>query len=154
MLKRYKIVLILILTVTGFAHFDEALSGDLKKKINIYNGIRVVAQVAAEVADTPQERGRGLMFKESMGEKEGMLFIFQKEGLKGFWMKNTYIPLDIIFINKDFEVASIVKDARPCKDNPCKTYESKYPVKYALEVNAGFANQYGIGNGTRIEILP
>ena len=140
--------------MAGFAHFDEAYPGTLEKKINIYNGERVVVQVTVEVADTPQERGRGLMFRESMGQKEGMLFIFQKEGFKGFWMKSTYIPLDIIYINKDFKVASIVKDARPCKENPCKTYKSKYPVKYALEVNAGFANKYGIENGTRIEILP
>ena len=140
--------------MTGFAHFDEAYPGTLEKKVNIYNREKVIVQVDVEVADTPQERGRGLMFRESMGQKEGMLFIFQKEGFKGFWMKSTYIPLDIIFINKDFKVASIVKDARPCKDNPCKTYKSKYPVKYALEVNAGFVNQYGIENGTRIEILP
>ncbi len=154
MLKIYKIVLILILTMTGLAGYDDTYSETLEKRINIYNKENVVVQVEAEIADTPEERMRGLMFRKSLGQKEGMFFVFPQEGFKGFWMKNTYIPLDIIFISEDLKVSSIVKDARPCKGDHCRTYKSEYPVKYALEVNSRFADQYGIIEGMRIEILP
>lgn len=154
MLKRYKIVLILILTVAGLAGYDDTYPETLEKRINIYNKENVVVQVEVEVADTPEERMRGLMFRKILGQKEGMFFVFPQEGFKGFWMKNTYIPLDIIFISEDLKVSSIVKDARPCRSDRCTTYKSEHPAKYVLEVNSGFADQYGIVEGMRIEILP
>ena len=154
MLKRYKIILILILAVAGLTGYNDVYSETLEKRINIYNKEKVVVQVEVEVADTPEKRMRGLMFRKSLGQKEGMFFIFPQEGFKGFWMKNTYIPLDIIFINEDLTISSIVKDARPCKGNHCKTYQSEYPVKYTLEVNSRFVDQYGLIEGMRIEILP
>ena len=154
MLKKYQIILILVLTVATLAGYNDTYSETLKKRINIYNKENVVVQVDVEIADTPEERMRGLMFRKSLGQKEGMLFVFPEEGFKGFWMKNTYIPLDIIFISEDLKVSSIVKDARPCNSNHCQTYKSEYHVKYALEVNSRFADQYGIVEGMRIEILP
>ncbi|MEE8424126.1 MAG: DUF192 domain-containing protein [Thermodesulfobacteriota bacterium] len=153
-MKMYKIILILVLTVAGLAGYDDTYPETLEKRINIYNKGNVVVQVKVEVADTPEERMRGLMFRKSLGQKEGMFFVFPQEGFKGFWMKNTYISLDIIFISEDLKVSSIVKDARPCRGDHCTTYKSEHPVKYALEVNSGLADQYGIIEGMRIEILP
>ncbi len=153
-MKIYKIILILILTVAGLADYNNTYPEALGQRITFYNKGNVVVQVEVAVADTPEERMRGLMFRKSLGQKEGMFFVFPREGFKGFWMKNTYIPLDIIFISEDLKVSSIVKDARPCKGDHCKTYKSEHPVKYALEVNSRFADQYGIVEGMRIEILP
>ncbi len=153
-MKMYKIILILILTVAGLARYNDTYPETLGERITFYNKGNVVVQVEVAVADTPEERMRGLMFRKSLGQKEGMFFVFPQEGFKGFWMKNTYIPLDIIFISEDLKVSSVVKDARPCKGDHCNTYKSEYPVKYALEVNSGFADQYGIFEGMRIEILP
>ncbi len=150
----YKVILILLLTVAGLAGYNDTYSETLEKRISIYKKGNVVVQVEVEIADTSEERIRGLMFRKSLGQKEGMFFVFPQEGFKGFWMKNTYIPLDIIFISEDLKVSSVVKDARPCKGDHCNTYKSEYPVKYALEVNSGFADQYGIVKGMRIEILP
>ncbi len=150
----YRIILILVLTVAGLAGYNDTYPETPGERITFYNKGNVVVQVEVEIADTPEERMRGLMYRRSLGQKEGMFFVFPREGLKGFWMKNTYIPLDIIFINRDLKVSSVAKDARPCTDDHCTTYKSEHPVKYALEVNSGFADRYGIIEGMRIEILP
>ncbi len=113
----------------------------------------------AEVADTPAERERGLMHRYSLPGDKGMLFVFDKEEVVGFWMKDTPIPLDIIFINKDWEVVNIRHSAQPCIEEPdtaepCESYFSGAPVRYVLEVNGGFAEQHAIGVGTSIRFLP
>ena len=87
-----------------------------------------------ELALTNQERALGLMNRENLPSSQGMLFIFDEERVLSFWMKNTLIPLDIVFINSDFEVVSVAK-AVPCESDPCPTYPSAGPAKYVLEVN-------------------
>ena len=70
-------------------------------------------QFAVEIADDDEERARGLMFRESMADDHGMLFVFDEDAPQSFWMKNTFIPLDMVFIREDGEVASIAKNAQP-----------------------------------------
>ena len=105
-------------------------------------------EVFVEIADSPDEWERGLMFRESLKENSGMLFIFKDSKERNFWMKNTLVELDIIFINKNFEIVNI-KNAIPCEKEPCESYESVLPAKYVLEVNSGFAekNNLNIGDG-------
>ncbi|MFC1750222.1 signal peptidase I [Pseudomonadota bacterium] len=106
-----------------------------------------------EVASTPEERKVGLMFREEMPEERGMLFIFESEMPLSFWMKNTLIPLDMIFIDKDYRVVNIQKDARPCEKDPCKTYSSEGNAKYVLEINSGLSNELGIEEGDKFILM-
>lgn len=106
--------------------------------------------VIVEIADSPDEWAHGLMFRESLAENEGMLFIFPGEKERVFWMKNTRIPLDIIFVSADNKVVNVVI-ALPCIADPCPTYSSNVPAKYVVETNAGFAARNGVIEGTRID---
>ena len=110
----------------------------------IKNGKSTI-KVNVEIADDNQERAKGLMFREHLDTNNGMLFIFDNEDYKTFWMKNTLIPLDMIFIDKEYKIVEI-KRAVPCEKDPCKLYPSSKPAKYVLEVNGNFT----IGNNVKI----
>ncbi|MEK6816105.1 MAG: DUF192 domain-containing protein [Nanoarchaeota archaeon] len=92
-------------------------------------------RLSLEMADTPDKRAAGLMFRESLCEGCGMLFTFDEEDYHPFWMKNTLIPLDMVFINSRMEVVDMLY-AAPCDTEECLSYIPKEKVKYVLEVNA------------------
>jgi len=100
-----------------------------------------------EVAESSQERQRGLMFRESLDEDKGMLFVFEKEGIYPFWMKNTLIPLDIIWLDNAGEVVDIKKNAAPCQGGVCETFTPKGEAKHVLEINAGIVDRIGLSIG-------
>ena len=104
-------------------------------------------RVTLEIASDPQSRANGLMFRDSLDRDSGMLFVFPEPRNVSFWMKNTYIPLDIAFIDEN---ERIVKTARmePLSE---ERVASGVPVLYALEVNAGFFRKHGIGEGDEVE---
>jgi len=108
-------------------------------------------QINVEIADNDEEMTKGLMFRRELGENKGMLFIFEDSGSRTFWMKNTLIPLDIIFISEDFKIINIEK-AEPCKLEPCKLYHSTDKARYVLEVNKGFTERKKINPGDLVEI--
>lgn len=99
------------------------------------------ARFKVEIADTPRERSRGLMGREHLAEDRGMFFIFEKSDNHPFWMKNTYIPLDIIFFNEDLRVVGIIENTVP-EDLSMLSIGVK--SRYALEVPAGSARKFGI----------
>ena len=105
---------------------------------------------SVEVALKNEERQRGLMFREFLGEKEGMLFIFEKEGIYPFWMKNTLLPLDIIWINESKEVVFISKNNQPCIENNCNLITPGKKAKYVLELNAGTADKINLKAGDKL----
>jgi uncharacterized membrane protein (UPF0127 family) len=105
-----------------------------------------------EIADTQEKQGLGLMFRDSMPADEGMLFIFRNEAPRSFWMKNTRIPLDIMYFNKDLEMVSISADTPPCKVRQCPGYPSAAPAMYVLELNAGTAAELGVGPGALLKL--
>jgi len=107
--------------------------------------------IDVEIADAPEERSKGLMFRESLKKNEGMLFVYEDSKIRSFWMKNTLIPLDIIFISEDFRIINI-EVAVPCEEDPCRTYDSLKDVKYVLEVNKGYSMEKGIESGDFVEI--
>lgn len=109
---------------------------------------KVITMITIQIADNDQERAEGLMWRKYMPENEGMLFIFDHQEIQTFWMKNTYIPLDMIFADKSGVIVSIHKDAAPLDET---TISSGTPAQYVVEVNAGFCSQYGIKAGDRIE---
>ena len=107
--------------------------------------------IIIETAKTADQQTRGLMFRDHLDENHGMLFVFSHEKPRSFWMKNTRIPLDIIFISKDKKVVDIKEQFRPCKNDPCESYTSS-PAAFALEVNAGFTRTRGITIGTTVTL--
>lgn len=96
-----------------------------------------------EIADTPEKRTQGLMYQEKLDENKGMLFIFDKEGIYSFWMKNTLIPLDIIWLDENKEVVFMEKNAQPCQ-NECPAIKPDTKAKYVLEINSGLANKINL----------
>jgi uncharacterized membrane protein (UPF0127 family) len=99
-----------------------------------------------EVARTPEEREKGLMDRKSLGEREGMLFVFEQDRRLSFWMKNTYIPLSIAYIAKDGTIRDIF-DMEPLSQRPI---ESTRSVRYALELNQGAYAEAGVEVGDKI----
>ncbi len=106
--------------------------------------------IAAEVVCNESTRSLGLMYRKHLGETEGMLFVFPGAEERSFWMKNTYLPLDIVFIDKDFRVDSIIENATPHSLEPRR---SKGPAKYVLEVAAGSSKVWGLEPGSVIKVL-
>lgn len=102
--------------------------------------------IQAEVAATEKTREKGLMFRKSMPEDKGMLFVFEKEDFHNFWMKNTRFPLDIVWIDSNKKIVDIYEYALPCKD-VCKTIAPQAEAHFVLEVNAGFTKKHGIKIG-------
>lgn len=109
-----------------------------------------LAGIEIEVADNDQLRARGLMYRRTLPENAGMLFIQGMEEMQSFWMKNTYIPLDILFVNANKEIVTIHANTTPLKE---WNYASTKPALYVVEVNAGFSGRHGIGTGDRIEFV-
>lgn len=89
------------------------------------------------------------MFEESLGWLEGMLFVFPDERVRKFWMKNTLVPLDIVFVSSEGVVVGVVT-ARPCTESSCELFVSEMPAKFVVEVNAGFARSHRIVRGARV----
>lgn len=104
-------------------------------------------RIYAEVANSDLEREKGLMEHESLGQDRGMFFVFDSEIPQSFWMKNTKIPLDIIFISQDKRVVDIKENFQPCKSDICEIYTSRAPAKYALEINATLSGKRGVSIG-------
>lgn len=100
-----------------------------------------------ELPVTPADFEKGLMHREYLPEGTGMLFVFDEVGVYSFWMKNTLIPLDLIWLNEDLEVVHI-ETATPCVEEPCKIYTPSSDAVYTLEINAGLAEKYNIGVGS------
>jgi uncharacterized protein len=103
-----------------------------------------------QVVDTERSRERGLMFRKSLNENEGMLFVFDNEGMYNFWMKNTLIPLDIIWISQGKSVCFIKENAMPCM-GACEMITPGSNARYVLEVASGFVNKHNIKIGSLLE---
>ena len=142
-MKKIFIVFLLIFLVSCSKNIDKNLSG-----VSIDNGKKLI-KINVEIADDSNKMEKGLMYRESLDENAGMLFIFENEDYELFWMKNTLITLDMIFIDKNFEIIDI-KHAVPCKAEPCVLYKPAKPAKYVLEVNGGFAAKNDIKTGDKL----
>jgi uncharacterized protein len=110
------------------------------------------ADITVDIADTSDERTRGLMFRKSLPQDSGMFFIFDGEDQRSFWMKNTLIPLDMIFMDAGYKVVSVAKNVQPCKKDPCQTYPSVKPAKFVLEVNGGMSDSIGLKEGDKAQL--
>lgn len=100
-----------------------------------------------ELADTQEKQALGLMFRASLPDGHGMLFLFPGEARRSFWMKNTRIPLDIFYFDANLELVSVAENAQPCRSQRCPAYPSEGPARYVLELNAGKAAELGVRPG-------
>jgi uncharacterized protein len=146
-MKTIELAAILVAMLLIFIVFFSLVKGE-KKRINIINADGSQVSVDAEIADNPITQAKGLMGRKSLGETEGMMFVFDKPGRYSLWMLNTTIPLDAVFISEDKTVVDIIA-MEPCGFNVtrCKTYTPGADAKYILEVNQGFSKRYGISVG-------
>ena len=107
-------------------------------------------EVGVEIADNDKERTRGLMYRKGLGTDSGMLFVFEDERVLRFWMKNTCIPLDMIFIAEDGMIVGIEENTPTLSED---TFTASCPSKYVLEVNAGWTRKHGVKAGQKASIV-
>ncbi|MFC1695034.1 DUF192 domain-containing protein [Pseudomonadota bacterium] len=105
-----------------------------------------------ELAETREKQALGLMFRDSMPDDHGMLFVFPGEGKRSFWMKNTRIALDIFYFDQNLALVSVAEHATPCRTRQCPSYPSEGPAKYVLELNAGKASELNVKAGDLLEL--
>ncbi len=108
---------------------------------------QVKAKIDVQFADNEFDRELGLMYRKKMQENQGMLFIFPQSSIQTFWMRNTFISLDMVFINSNKKIVTIRRNTTRLSD---KTYASTEPAKYVLEVVAGFCNKFNIHVGDEV----
>ena len=106
-----------------------------------------------ELALTPEEQAQGLMYRESLPARTGMLFVFPEDAPHQFWMKNTMIPLDMIWMDAAGKVLFISTDTPPCKADPCATYGPDASARQVLEIAGGMAATEKITAGSQLKIL-
>ncbi|EAQ50216.1 DUF192 domain-containing protein [Leeuwenhoekiella blandensis] len=156
MLKKAFLLLTLVLSIiscknkeaepTEISQEEITFTQDGKLQIIKENQEKVYLNI--EVAETEYETETGLMYRESMAQNRAMLFIFDDERPHNFYMKNTYIPLDLFFITKDKTIATIIENAKPMDET---SLPSEVPVMYVLETNAGIAELWDIKEGDKVD---
>lgn len=110
---------------------------------------------AVEVADDDAERSRGLMFRDELASGQGMLFVHEREEPQSYWMKNTRIPLDILYFDSAAKLVSQQRDVPPCSmGDRCPPYPSAAPARFVLELNAGEAARLGLKDGAVMRFGP
>jgi len=157
------LIVIIIFFLVSIGSNNKNYTSEPKPKVSVINSVykftkngeltfnkkngSLITKIDIEIANTEAKREQGLMYRTHMAENHGMLFIFDKDQSLSFWMKNTVIPLDMIFINSKFVIVKIHKNTIPYDESQ---YSSGKPAKYVVEVNAGFADKYGIKEKDKI----
>jgi uncharacterized protein len=136
----------LVVTVMGCAP-NKAEPGTPAPRVVVETAAGARHAVKVEIARTDPERARGLMNRAALAEDAGMLFLFEESAEHGFWMMNTLIPLDMIFIDEDGRIVGIVERAEP-RTTTSRTVGR--PSRYVLEVNGGWAAAHGVRAGDRV----
>ena len=124
----------------------ETAAADPTVTITYPTGVRV----QAELADTPQKRSKGLMFRERLAPDAGMLFVFEDAGEWSFWMKNTKLALDILWIGPDRKIVYIEENVPTCRQDPCPEYKPSKDALYALELPAGSVKREKLAKGMKL----
>ncbi len=149
-MKNLKILLFSAFIIMAmFYKFPETIEDKKKEAHKIVDICFPSICIRAEVAETDDQRHKGLMFRERLPENEGMIFVFDDEAYHSFWMKNTLISLDMIWADKNLNIVHIAQ-AVPCKTEDCPRYTPEEKGNYVIEVNAGFTQQHGIKVGDKV----
>ncbi len=137
----------MLLTVNSFA---KAKKEEQKYAIVIFpSGVAYTL----EVADTWEKQVKGLMFRKSIPAKGGMLFTYPKDDFYYIWMKNCYIPLDILWLDSKGRIIYIIEKAPPCSSLPCPSYGPMMKARYVIELKAGSVKKLGLNLGDRVNII-
>jgi uncharacterized protein len=126
-----------------------ACAADPQAQVTLHPQNGTPIRVSVEIADTNEKRALGLMYRQELPELHGMLFLFPRQELQSFWMKNTPLPLDIIFIDVSGTIVSIAANATPFSENPLSSGKA---AQFVLEVNGGFCQRHGIAVGDRVQL--
>lgn len=110
-------------------------------------------EINVESAVSQKERERGLMHRNQLGEKQGMLFVYPKPAPRHVWMKNTLIPLDVLFLAADGRILSVLENLQPCRKDPCPIYNSRVPAMYMLELNSHFFSKNHLKIGQKLRLF-
>lgn len=150
-----RIVLLLMATTSlyaGYYVYNNYYRKDIKFKNNneLLIKSKIPVRYKIKIADTYASREKGLMFVKEMPANEGMIFIYENVSLRRMWMKNTYIPLDMLFVSEDLKIVHIHEGAKPEDET---IISSLVPVKYTIELNAGEVAKKNIKIGDKIEII-
>jgi len=146
------LIIIVIVLVYLFVYFAEVVFSPSSEQYS--TGSVCVGETCfkVELAKTVYQIEKGLMYRKELDKDAGMLFIFEKEGIYPFWMKNTLIPLDIIWVDNGSRVVFISQNTQPCKSLICKSVFPNSKAKYVLEVNAGVVDKIGLKVGDSLKI--
>ncbi len=144
--RKHLLLLFAALIVSSAAHLgssEESVEASFEK---------TDPHIELEIADTPEERAEGLMNRSELEENRGMIFVYEEEDDRRFWMKNTYIPLDIIFLDSNMTVINIEEaDPQPdVSDSDLRRYRSEEPAQYVVELNQGFTDNHSIDPGDKL----
>jgi len=143
---RFFLIPVLFITLFGYLYPYPVYAKD--KVVAFYgDDEKKLCSFKVELVSTPWEQERGLMFRKSLGKNAGMLFIYNGNEIRFFWMKNTFIPLDIVFIDSKFIVADIYRSAKPHDET---TIASKAQARYVLEINEGTADRCNLKAGIKV----
>ena len=145
----YILVAAAIVVVAIFVLTQNSHSG--KEQVTIINSAGQEIQIYVEIADEWPELQKGLMYRESLPEDEGMFFIFPSSGNYPFWMKNMLIALDAVYMNANGTIVDILQ-MEPCIADPCPSYPPDADALYVLEVNKGFGERHGIREGDKMRL--
>ncbi len=157
-IPRVAILLLLVLCLPGLlacrdvaevpANKDNSLAARFElDNLQVQTSNGETQDFAIYVARSPEQQRRGLMFVRQLPDDHGMLFVYDDVGVRSMWMKNTYIPLDLVFIAADGRVSSIIHNAEPLT---LTSRASEKPVLWVLELNGGIARRHGIQPGSRV----
>ena len=141
-MKIFRLVLVLLVVFFSFSCKKSDVLQTQNLKINQW-------KLTVEIADTLETQEKGLMGRDSLDEDKGMLFVYDRDSRKSFWMKNTKIPLSLAYIATDGTIREIY-DLEPLST---KIVDSKYSVRYVLEVNQGAFERHGIKIGDKVEFI-
>jgi uncharacterized membrane protein (UPF0127 family) len=145
------IFIVIVVFFLSFSFAKNILAPDIKK-YSIGSVCFKERCFKVELAETRTQRDRGLMNRKELDRNEGMLFIFEKEGIYPFWMKNTFIPLDIIWIDSNNKIVYIGQNVQPCKSLICPSIVPSGKAKYVLEVNAGICKEINLRVGEEVKL--
>lgn len=146
----YKIIFgIMAMTILGYGLWTQSQADTWYHSGDDQVCVWIVC-IDAQIADTPASRQRGLMEVELLPQGSGMLFVFETDDTHSFWMKNTLIPLDMIWIDTDGKIVDI-QTAIPCTADPCQSYIPMWPARYVLEINAWLSELLGRQKNTILQ---
>jgi uncharacterized protein len=138
---------LLLLSLSALAACRKAAGSDAAPSMNPAVVLPDGFAVRVELALTPEEHARGLMFVKDLPPDRGMLFLFDSAEIRPFWMKDCFISLDMIWLDKENRVVDITRKAQPCQEDPCPNFYPAAPALNVLEVQGGLSAAHGLAPG-------